>query len=149
MFNYESVLDAMTDIDAVFFSTTYWDTMRVDCEYDQGCNVVKAAMATGIKHLLYVGTPYCSLYSGGKCKYLLGKEKVEAHIVSCGQETGNIVRASGLVNTLDVSGLQSRTVLLCGLLAVRELSGVIMQVENSATEFSTPFSYQFKQEFCQ
>ena len=35
MFDYDTVLEAMTDKDTVFFSTTYWDTMRVDCEYDQ------------------------------------------------------------------------------------------------------------------
>ncbi|RUS91320.1 hypothetical protein EGW08_000934, partial [Elysia chlorotica] len=84
MFNYDSVLDAMTGIDAVFFSTTYWDTMRVDCEYEQGINVIRAALASGIKHVVYVGTPYCSLYATEKCKYLQGKEKVEALLVSSG-----------------------------------------------------------------
>ena len=42
-------------------------------------------MASGIKHLVYVGTPYCSLTASEKCRYLLGKEKVEAHVVSSGE----------------------------------------------------------------
>lgn len=84
MFNYDTVRDAMTDIDAVFFSTTYWDTMRVECEMEQGQNIVQAAMAAGVKHIIYVGTPYCHLYAPEKCKYLLGKEKVEALVVASG-----------------------------------------------------------------
>ncbi|RUS78361.1 hypothetical protein EGW08_013881 [Elysia chlorotica] len=97
MFDYDSVLDAMTGIDAVFFSTTYWDTMKAACEYNQGCNVVKAALASGIKHIIYVGTPYCSLYAKERCEYLLGKEQVEALVVASALPMGDVPLNCGSV----------------------------------------------------
>lgn len=75
---------AMEDIDVVFFSTAYWDTRDMECEYNQGVNVVKAAHTSRIKHLLYVGTPYCDEEAEVQCKCLAAKERVQQLVLKSG-----------------------------------------------------------------
>ncbi|XP_059158052.1 nmrA-like family domain-containing protein 1 [Physella acuta] len=79
-----TIKGAMENIDTVFLHTTYWETMSVDIEYQQGFNVVNAAMQSKVKHLIYIGAEYSSLTAKERCKYFEGKAMVENYIVNAG-----------------------------------------------------------------
>ncbi|XP_059171045.1 uncharacterized protein LOC131952427 [Physella acuta] len=79
-----TIKGAKENIDTVFLHTTYWETMSVDIEYQQGFNVVNAAMQSKVKHLIYIGAEYSSLTAKERCKYFEGKAMVENYIVNAG-----------------------------------------------------------------
>jgi len=84
MGNYHSVLSAMDGIDTVFLTTHYWESMSTENEFIQGYNVINAAMASGVRHLIYASTDYSVLTCDWRCKYLEGKARIEQFISNCG-----------------------------------------------------------------
>ncbi|KAK3782560.1 hypothetical protein RRG08_028055 [Elysia crispata] len=84
MLELNSLYKAMEGVDVVFFTTSYWDTRDVQCEIRQGANVVEAAVKSKIEHLLYVGTPYSDNSAEVKCRYLMGREKVQELVIQSG-----------------------------------------------------------------
>ncbi|KAH9513734.1 NmrA-like domain-containing protein 1 [Bulinus truncatus] len=79
-----TIKEAMENIDTVFLTTTYWETMSVETEYQQGYNVVTAAVQCRVKHIIYVGAEYSMVTASERCKCLEGKAMIENYIVSTG-----------------------------------------------------------------
>ncbi|KAK6959583.1 nmrA-like family domain-containing protein 1, partial [Biomphalaria glabrata] len=79
-----TIKEAMDNIDTVFLTTTYWETMNAETEYQQGFNVVTAAVQCQVKHIIYVGAEYSMVTAAERCKCLEGKAMIENYIVSTG-----------------------------------------------------------------
>ena len=47
--------------------------------------MVEAAVKSKIEHLLYVGTPYSDNSAEVKCRYLMGREKVQELVIQSGK----------------------------------------------------------------
>ncbi|KAK0049724.1 nmrA-like family domain-containing protein 1 [Biomphalaria pfeifferi] len=80
-----TIKEAMDNIDTVFLTTTYWETMNAETEYQQGFNVVTAAVQCQVKHIIYVGAEYSMVTTAERCKCLEGKAMIENYIVSTGK----------------------------------------------------------------
>ncbi|KPI40232.1 NmrA-like family domain-containing protein 1 [Cyphellophora attinorum] len=61
-----SVAEAIKGSYGVFAVTNYWETMDKDVEYNQGKNIVDAAKAEGVKHLVWSGLPNVTKVSNGE-----------------------------------------------------------------------------------
>ena len=81
----ESLKQAFQGSDTVFGVTNYWEQCDKEYEKQQGINIADAAIAVGVRHLIWSGSTNVAKYSNGQikdCEYFDNKAEVMEYIDS-------------------------------------------------------------------